>query len=97
MTPLKSAFTPIFLLLICLLVPISFAASETSPQVDIVKLDPGIKSTLGSNEMLYGLVHYESDVPLRFQAIAMFRKALGTSPQRYMGKDAEVAGEGVGA
>lgn len=75
MTPLKSVFTLIFLLLICLLGPISIATPETNPQVEIVKLDPGIKSTLGSNEMLYGLVHYESDVPLRFQAIAMFEDA----------------------
>ena len=33
------------------------------------------------------------DSPSAF--IAMFRKTLGTSPQRYMGKDAEVAGEGA--
>jgi len=75
MTYLKSAFTLITLLLICLPDPMATAGPETNLQVEIVKLDPGVKSTLGSNEMLYGLVHYESDVPLRFQAIATFEDA----------------------
>ena len=39
--------------------------------VQLTNLDPQVESALGNEEVLYVLVHYESDVPLRFQAIAV--------------------------
>jgi hypothetical protein len=73
MISLKNVFYVIVLLLICFYASLSFAASAENVQVEIVKLDPASKSTLDSNELLYGLIHYKSDTPVRFQAIAMFQ------------------------
>jgi len=75
MTSLKKLFYVTVLLLIGSYASLLFAASAENVQVEIVKLDPASSSSLGSNEMLYGLIHYKSDIPLRFQAIAMFQDA----------------------
>jgi hypothetical protein len=76
MTHLKSVFSLFTLLLICFPGSLSVAAQETNLRMEIVKVDPEINSTLGSNEKLYALVHYESAAPLRFQAIGMFEDAI---------------------
>lgn len=59
------------LLLVCCLASLSFAQSAENVLVELVALDPEIESTLGNDDMLYVQVHYESDIPLRFQAIAL--------------------------
>jgi hypothetical protein len=47
------------------------AAPPENVLVTVTALDPAGQSTLGSDELLYGLVKYDSVVPLRFEAIAM--------------------------
>jgi hypothetical protein len=71
MTYLKNTFSVIALLLICLCSSSSLARSADNLLVKLIALDPEVTSTLGNEDMLYVLVRYESDVPLRFQAIAM--------------------------
>lgn len=71
MTYLKNTFSVIALLLVCLCSSLSFAQSADNILVKLVTLDPGVESTLGNQDMLYVLVRYETDIPLRFQAIAM--------------------------
>ncbi len=71
MTYLKNTFSVITLFLICLCGPSSLAQSTDNILVKLVTMDPEVGSTLGSEDMLYVLVHYESDISLRFQAIAM--------------------------
>lgn len=43
--------------------------------VEFAAFDPASEKTLGNDDMLYALVRYESDIPLRFQAIAVFNGA----------------------
>ena len=71
MTNLKNAFYLIALLLVCLCSSSSLAQQPDNVLVTLVSLDPGVESTLGNEDMLYVLVRYESDISLRFQAIAM--------------------------
>ena len=71
MTCLKSTLSIIVLLLVFLFVSSSFAQPKGNVLVEIVSLDPGTESTLGNDDMLYVLVRYESDTPLRFQALAL--------------------------
>lgn len=71
MTRLKTPLSVISFLLICLFASWSFALPAENVQVSLVALDPHVSSTLGSNELLYVRVDYTSDIPLRFQAIAM--------------------------
>lgn len=71
MTYLKSAFSVILLFLVCSLASLSFAQSTDNVVVKIDALDPEVESTLGNDDMLYVKIRYESDIPLRFQAIAM--------------------------
>ena len=71
MTYLKNTFSIIVLLLVCLCSSSSLAQPQDNILVTLVNLDPGVKSTLGNEDMLYVLVRYESDISLRFQAIAM--------------------------
>jgi hypothetical protein len=71
MTYLKNTFSVIALLLICLCSSSSLAQSADNILVKLVALDPEVTSTLGNEDMLYVLVRYESDISLRFQAIAM--------------------------
>jgi len=73
MTRIRILLTVITLSFICLSSSWCFADSEVKVQVDIAALDPAVQSTLGSDEMLYVLVNYESAIPLRFQAIAMLQ------------------------
>jgi len=49
----------------------AFASNPDGPVIKIVAVDPGIKTRLGSDEKLFVKVEYESDIPLRFQALAM--------------------------
>ena len=75
MTSLKNVFH-VFALLICIFSTPCFAEAAEKVQFEIVKLDPASASSLGSNEMLYGLIRYQSEIPVRFQAIAMFQGAV---------------------
>ena len=59
------------LLLVCFFASSIFAQSADKLLVEIARLDPGVESTLGNEDMLYVLVRYESDIPLRFQALAL--------------------------
>ncbi len=45
--------------------------SAIAASFEIVKLDPPVEATLGSNEQLYINVDYVSDIPLRFLASAL--------------------------
>lgn len=67
----KKTFFVFLLLLVSSFPSVSFSQPEEKLLVDIVKLDPSGVSTLGNEELLYVLVSYESDIPLRFQALAM--------------------------
>ena len=71
MTCLKHTLSVIALLLVCFLASASISLSAENILVEIKGLDPEVESTLGNDDMLYVLVRYESDVPLRFQALAM--------------------------
>ncbi len=59
-----------FLLNLYLLSSFSFAESTENVLVSLPSVDPAEASTLGSDDLLYVLVDYKSDIPLRFQAIA---------------------------
>ena len=71
MSYLKSLIGVLTLSIACCFGSLSFAKSADNVLVTLVSLDPGIESTLGNDDMLYVLIRYESDIPLRFQAIAM--------------------------
>lgn len=71
MTYTKKPLFMILLLFVCCFPSVSFSQPVDDLLVDIVKLDPSGESTLGNEEMLYVLVSYESEIPLRFQALAM--------------------------
>ena len=71
MTCFKNSFCVIALLFVCFSPLPSFAQPADNILVEIGRLDPGAESTLGNDEMLYVLVRYQSDIPLRFQALAM--------------------------
>lgn len=49
----------------------AITVSAAQVQLDISAEDPAQPADLGSNEMLYLLVKYDSDVPLRFQVTAL--------------------------
>ena len=67
----KSFLTIISILSICL--PGAWCSAVWAAEVkfDVSAMDPSKPESLGSNEMLYLLIEYESDTPLRFQATAM--------------------------
>jgi hypothetical protein len=71
MTYLKNTFSIIVLLFVCFFTSPAFSQSADNVVVEIDKLDPEVESTLGNDDMLYALVRYESDIPLRFQALAI--------------------------
>lgn len=71
MTSLKNTLSVIALLLVCFFTSSAFSQSTDNLLVEITKLDPGVESTLGNDDRLYVLIHYESDIPLRFQALAL--------------------------
>jgi len=71
MTCFKNLSSVITLFVACFSPLSSFAQSAENILVEIDRLDPGVHSALGNDEMLYVLVRYESDIPLRFQALAM--------------------------
>ena len=67
----KICFLLVILVVFCL-GPCTVLADEGEiPKVEIVAIDPDVKTQLGSDEKLYAKIAYESKVPLRFQAIAM--------------------------
>lgn len=47
------------------------ARTPEGVQVEITAMDPAYKTTLQTEDKLYLKVNYESDIPLRFQALAM--------------------------
>ena len=49
----------------------AFAENPENVHVEILDVDPNVKSTLNLQEKLYVRVSYQSDIPLRFQALAM--------------------------
>jgi len=67
----RSLLTVISILSICL--PGTWCSVVWAAEVkfDVSAMDPAAPESLGSNEMLYLLIEYESDTPLRFQATAM--------------------------
>jgi len=71
MTCFKNLFWVIALFLVCFSPLSSFAQPAENILVEIERLDPGVESALGNDEMLYVLVRYQSDIPLRFQALAI--------------------------
>ena len=71
MTRLKSAPLVLFLFLFCISPTTAFAQSVDNMLVEIVAVDPAGSATLSNDEKLYVKVRYETDVPVRFQAIAM--------------------------
>ena len=71
MTYLKTTLSLIVLFLVCFFDTSSGAQTKDNILVELVKLDPEVESSLGNDDRLYALVRYESDEPLRFQAIAM--------------------------
>ena len=70
MTLLKPATLVFYLFLCCISLSPAFARSVDNMQVDIVAIDPDASATLGNDEKLYVKIAYDSDVPLRFQAVA---------------------------
>ena len=54
----------------CISLSTAFARSADNVLVDIVAVDPAAQATLGHDEKLYVKIAYESDVPVRFRAIA---------------------------
>jgi len=70
MTRLKFAFLLFCLFVCCISLSTAFARSNDDVLVDIVAVDPAQSATLGNDEKLYVKIAYESEVPLRFQAIA---------------------------
>lgn len=71
MTYIKATHPVIIFLLCSLLATSSFVQADDNILVKIVNQDPKGEAVLGNNELLYTLVNYESDIPLRFQAIAL--------------------------
>ena len=70
MTRLKFAFLAFCLFLCCICLSTAYARATDDLSVDIVAIDPAESVTLGNDEKLYVKIAYQSDVPLRFQAIA---------------------------
>lgn len=66
-----SAFLLLCLMVLCCGVHGVDAAESDGVVVDIVAVDPGVQTMLGSQDKLYVKIHYKSDIPLRFQALAM--------------------------
>lgn len=75
MNRLKTVVSIIAWLCLCLYGSWSLAAPPENVLVSVAALDPEVQSILGSDELMYALVQYESDIPLRFQAIAMHEGA----------------------
>jgi hypothetical protein len=71
MTRLKPASLVFCLFILCISLTTAFAQSADDMQVDIVAIDPADSATLGNDEKLYVKVRYETEIPVRFQAIAM--------------------------
>ena len=76
MTSLKNTFSIIVLFFVCFFSSSAFSQSADNILIEIVKLDPSGESTLGNDDMLYVLIRYESDIPLRFQVLAMYGGAV---------------------
>lgn len=70
MPKIKHTLAALALLLCCFWSASSFALPDNDFQVSLDSTDPAETSILGSNEPLYVLVRYESETPLRFQAVA---------------------------
>lgn len=66
----------ICLILTCWAVGLHHAQASDNVLVEIADVDPQGPTTLELEDKLYLKVHYESDVPLRFQALAMFEGAV---------------------
>lgn len=72
MPQIKIAFTLLALLSVCFCSTFVFAQPADSILVTLDSQDPPGTSILGNDDRLYIMVLYESNVPLRFQAIGMY-------------------------
>lgn len=68
---LKSKISLAAFLLTCFYSAVALAQPSKGLLVEIADLDPKVSSSLGNEEVLYVLVRYDSDEPLRFQALAL--------------------------
>ncbi len=68
----KNTVFVLFLLLVSFLPAASFSQPVDNLLVEIASLDPAGESTLSNDDVLYAMIRYKSEIPLRFQAIAMF-------------------------
>lgn len=59
------------LMLLCFSVPNVLAVEAGDVEVEILSIDPGVETGLGNDDKLFLKVRYKSDLPLRFQALAM--------------------------
>ena len=66
-----TSFTSIIIFFVCLCSSFSLAQSADSVLVTLGAIDPAVSSVLGNQDSLYVRVRYESEIPLRFQAIGM--------------------------
>ena len=71
MFKLTTRFAFIIILFLCLFSASSLAQPADKVLVTLDSLDPAVASVLGNEDSLYVKVRYESEVPLRFQAIGM--------------------------
>ena len=69
MPNIKNVFAFISLLFVCFFSSLALAQPADNVHVTLESLDPAESSTLGNEDLLYVLVRYESDIPLRFQAL----------------------------
>ncbi len=66
-----TSIASIIILSLCLFSVPSIAQPADNVLVTLDSLDPAVTSVLGSEDNLYVKVRYESEIPLRFQAIGM--------------------------
>lgn len=66
----------VFVMMASLLVVVPAASAAEPVRVAITAVDPDAQATLAFEDKLYLQVSYESDVPLRFQALGMFDDAV---------------------
>jgi hypothetical protein len=71
MCKITTSFASVIILFICLLHSPSLAQTDDKALVTISSQDPAVTSVLGNEDSLYVMVQYESEIPLRFQAIGM--------------------------
>ena len=71
MSKITTSIASVIILFLCLFSAPSIAQPADNTLVTLDSLDPAVMSVLGSEDSLYVQVRYESEIPLRFQAIGM--------------------------